>query len=57
MTCVFQVPLDGGTRIVVSTTAFHDSVRGLFPGVTVSDYPPDQVTPGGTLKLVSSYPL
>ena len=26
-------------------------------GVTVSDYPPVQVTPGGNLKLVSSYPL
>ena len=26
-------------------------------GVTVSDYPPVQVTPGGNLELVSSYPL
>ena len=29
----------------------------FLPGVTVSDYPPVHVTPGGNLKLVSSYPL
>ena len=29
----------------------------LLSGVAVSDYPPVQVTPGGNLKLVSSYPL
>ena len=26
-------------------------------GVTVSDYPPVQVTPGGNLKLISSFKL
>ena len=31
--------------------------NALTTGVTVSDHPPIQVTPGGNLKLVSSYPL
>ena len=31
--------------------------RTQWPGVTVLDYPPVQVTPGGNLKIVSSYPL
>ena len=30
--------------------------HSLGAPVTVSDYPPVQVTPGGNLKLVSSYP-
>ena len=38
-----------------SQSDFSD-VKSGRAGVTVSDYPPVQVTPGGNLKLVSSYP-
>ena len=56
----FQFIFNQSQRYDLSVHIAHIPIStppGEWTGVLVSDYPPVQVTPGGNLKLVSSYPL